>query len=684
MFFDLISRNSRRSRKENGLFFASLLISVIAFYIILSMSQQDVIKFLMKMESDAISRLLRMIPLFYGMTLLILFFLIYFASKYQLERRRHEFGVYLMLGMRRSRLFFLLLGEDIRNSAFVLAIGLPAAVLLSELISLVTARLTGLGIIGHRLNISLTAILWTAIGFALIKLAAFMILSGRIAGEEIGSLLTEAPDGTKKQLPSAVYALALLAGAALLAAAYTMAICGFSWNNVAHMGITLLSGFLGTLLFFFGLRSFLGLLAGRAGREKKLHTFTFRQLQENVIHRSHALAISSLLILAALCCFSTGVAVALVYGDSEQHVLDYTFPCPDNPSVIREQLSAAGFSDTFGSLFEMKVGHIIPAEENTPRFSMDAVLKALEGLPESEGRDVLLNNFSDGYTPRLIALSGYNQLLAAAGLPEITLSGNVAAVYMDTDFTGNNRLVLFNGILDGRPEIRIAGEAFWLTGNVNTTNLVVDRSITLALALIVPDEVFERMTDGNYAVYLNAVLSPDRLKGQSLLGAVSETNDRLTRTGIPYESYLQNIGRQLFYVVSVSYITIYLAIIFLIVANTVLGVQFLTQQQKNRRRYKTLIRLGAPCETLCCSAAKQIRWFFGIPVAVAAVSSLFGVRSLLSGLLPSRSQPYISSLMWLSLAMILLLLIVEYIYMAAVKKLSCRYLLTLMVPEREA
>ena len=34
--------------------------------------------------------------------------------------------------------------------------------------------------------------------------------------------------------------------------------------------------------------------------------------------------------------------------------------------------------------------------------------RQLEGLPESEGRDVLLNNFSDGYTPRLIALSGYN------------------------------------------------------------------------------------------------------------------------------------------------------------------------------------------------------------------------------------------------------------------------------------
>lgn len=107
---------------------------------------------------------------------------------------------------------------------------------------------------------------------------------------------------------------------------------------------------------------------------------------------------------------------------------------------------------------------------------------------------------------------------------------------MDTDFTGNNRLVLFNGILDRRPEIRIAGEAFWLTGNVNTTNLVVDRSITLALALIVPDEVFERMTDGNYAVYLNAVLSPDRLKGQSYLGRFPKPTTGLPAPAFPMKA----------------------------------------------------------------------------------------------------------------------------------------------------
>ena len=149
MFFNLITRNSRRSRKENGMFFATLLIAIIAFYIILSLSRQDVMLFLQEMESDAVNRLLGMIPVFYVMTLIILFFLIYFASKFQLERRRHEIGMYLMMGMTRNRLFVLLLAEDIRSSIIALLIGLPAAVLLSEIISLVTARLVGLGIIGH-------------------------------------------------------------------------------------------------------------------------------------------------------------------------------------------------------------------------------------------------------------------------------------------------------------------------------------------------------------------------------------------------------------------------------------------------------------------------------------------------------------------------------------------------------
>jgi len=35
MFYDYIRRNSRKTRKENGIYFTSLIVSIIAFYVIL-------------------------------------------------------------------------------------------------------------------------------------------------------------------------------------------------------------------------------------------------------------------------------------------------------------------------------------------------------------------------------------------------------------------------------------------------------------------------------------------------------------------------------------------------------------------------------------------------------------------------------------------------------------------------
>ena len=242
MFSELVKRNSRRSRRENGLFFTSLLIAIIAFYIILSLSHQDVMVFLQRMESNAVNRLLTLVPVLYGLTLFILFFLVYYANRFQLARRRHEFGVYLMLGMQRRKLFGMLLAEDLRSSLIALAIGLPAALLISEVISLVTARLVGLGIVGHRFALSLPAIGWTAVGFLAIKLLASLILSGKIVREEIGALLTETPEGTKKQRPAVVYAAALVLGIALLAGAYTFAIRGYAWSGLRYMAGTLTLG----------------------------------------------------------------------------------------------------------------------------------------------------------------------------------------------------------------------------------------------------------------------------------------------------------------------------------------------------------------------------------------------------------------------------------------------------------
>lgn len=694
MFSNLILRNSRRNRKENGLFFSSLVISIVAFYIILSLSKQDVMIFLAKMESDAVSRLLLMIPVFYVMTLGILFFLSYFACKYQLERRGKEFGVYLMMGMRRSKLFIMLLAEDLLSSILALVIGLPVAVLLSELISLVTAKLVGMGIIGHQFTFSLSAVCFTVAGFLAIKLTAFLILSGKISRQEIGTLLAHSSGNEKKQKRAFVYGICTVLGVIMLAAAYTMAIQGIAWYAADMMLLTMLLGLLGTILLFYGMRAVIALLVKAGKANRKLHVFSFRQIQENVIHQSTSMAISSLLILAALCCFGAGIGIASTSKQAGNHVLDYTFQGynTENPQDalphLKTVLKENNLESQFSQLFEMRIGYVQTTKDYDNVFQMDSVMESLRNLTESEDRDILLNELSYADYPHLISLSDYNDLLKAAGKPTLTLAENEAAVYQDTEFTNASGMAMLNKIISSHPETILDGNPVYLTGDIQSVDLVTDRSITLSFALILPDEQFLQYTNGDYEVYINGIMSRDAARAGSLMNAISDMNARLDGIGlqdmgIEYESYLQNIGRQLFYMVAASYITIYLAIIFLVVANTIMGVQFLMNQQKTGRRYQTLVHLGATYKDICLSARKQISWFIGLPVFVAAISSIFGVKALFTGLLSSGLQGTQREMLVVSAAMIFLLCVVEYIYMTVIKRSSDRYLLTLMQPQRE-
>ncbi len=109
--------------------------------------------------------------------------------------------------------------------------------------------------------------------------------------------------------------------------------------------------------------------------------------------------------------------------------------------------------------------------------------------------------------PYLICLSDYNRLLELSGKPVIKLSEDEAAVYIGSDFTTVNRTAMLNGILTEHPETELVGSPIHLTGEVQSVNLVADRSITLSFALILPDEAFLYHTQGMYDTYVNAVLN---------------------------------------------------------------------------------------------------------------------------------------------------------------------------------
>ncbi|ABW18528.1 ABC transporter permease [Alkaliphilus oremlandii] len=627
MFFDFIKRNSSKTRKENGIYFLSLIISIVAFYVILSLGDQDVMMYLKTIESQAVGKLMALIPLLYTVSIFFVFFLVYFANRYQLQLRSKEFGMYLMMGMKRSKLFAMILGETLWNSFISLAIGIPISIFLTQIISLVTSRIIGMGIIGYNFRISWIGLGLTLLGFLIVQLGAMMILSMSISKKEPYDLIHDEKEEVQSIVSSKKGWVHLILGTILILVAYGLGIRFLRGIDFSVVAAILLTGIMGTFLFFKGVSSFISRVIRRKSHTSTgLYTFTARQIQENVLHNSSSIAISSLLILMSMMSFAYGIAtITSIHGEGERSV-DFTFEGEEKEII--SVLESDEMKPYIESYFPMKMGNLYHSEGETNTFSWAAVVEQASKEKDSVEKENLMRDLSYDDSPYLISVSSYNHILQSIGKEPVLLEENQMAMYSSSRFPYNHELL--RKILKEKPSVTVNEETYELTKKLYTTNLVADRSITIMYGLIVPDALFNEVVEREGRTdRWNMILEDDFIKEEGLMQSINKMDQLLNPTGLHYESYLASMGRQLFYVVAGSYTTIYLGLMFLIIANTVLGLKFLMQQRTTRHRYSTLLMLGASVKELCLSARKQIVLYFTLVIAVALISSIFGIWSLM-------------------------------------------------------
>ena len=697
MFYSLIKRNSRANRKENSIYFVSMIIAIIAFYVILSLENMDVIRFIKDMESDAVHKLLSLVPALYVFSLCVIFFLVFFTTRYQMERRNHELGMYLMMGMKRSRLFFMLIAEDLVNTLLSLLIGIPMAVLFSEITSLAVARVVGIGILGHKFTISMTGILWTVGGLLLVKLVTLVILSGKTVQKEPQDLMKNSTVGREKQQRKTVSFSCLIAGIILLIAAYGV---GIFARDFTLMSLNLLLGLLicgttGTFLFFQGLYPLFNLMMKKQKGKPGLGSFTLRQLQESVFLKNGSLATISLLALISFCCMAFGISSALT--EKPVHHMDYTFHGEEEK--VKKTLEKSGVMEKFQAFYPMHTSNLDTdlmvsgeLEKGFYKLDYENILRALKAEKDSEGKENVLYDFEEnGYlsVPHILCVSDYNAMLKAAGESEIPLKENEMMLYANPEFTGGDKDKILKKILQEDLQIYLNGEPYTLRRELAEYDIVTDSAITLAYALVLPDDLFwEAASKSSVSTYWNGVLKESVVRKQGLIQAISEINQKLNQTefgnqtDLVYESYVENIGRHLFYIIAESYTTLYLGVIFLVIANTALGTQYLMYQRKTGKRYQTITALGCSYEELSRSGRTQIRWYFLLPVLVACVSAVFGIFSFTEGLLSSYFEMQKNHIIFVGILVIFVICVVEYLYMMAVMRTSDRTIRELMKRKR--
>lgn len=116
---------------------------------------------------------------------------------------------------------------------------------------------------------------------------------------------------------------------------------------------------------------------------------------------------------------------------------------------------------------------------------------------------------------------------------------------------------------NGKVLISIDGLPITLIPFVPMKGLTADENVKIITALIVSDEVYsEYVNPDTVTVYHNFCIPSETVEADGLMVSIMEARDLLKPSGLYCESYLDNFGRQLFYVISGSYTTLYMGFMF--------------------------------------------------------------------------------------------------------------------------
>lgn len=350
MFSKLAWKNVRRSVKDYGVWFLTIIFGVCLFYVFNALENQSVLRFLAQNPKvnivEAIQRLIGMLSVFVWV---VLAFLILYASGFLIRRRKSELGTYLLLGMERWQVARLLLAETVCIGILALAAGLVLGVVAAWGLSAFTAGLFAVPMTYFTFSVSLPALAKTALAFAAIFLLVMVYHAFAVSRCKLIDLMqANRVNQTFRQRSLGASVALFLAGIILLVIAYAMLLTRGLLRVDSLFWVMIGLGSLGTLLFFRSLSGFLlRICKGSKGLYyKKLNLFVLRQFNAriNTTYRSMTVICLMLLLALGITASSVGLNNTVEQMTNERYPRDMqlTFwneagdPEPDLAAILKE------------------------------------------------------------------------------------------------------------------------------------------------------------------------------------------------------------------------------------------------------------------------------------------------------------------------------------------------------------
>lgn len=630
MYFKLALHNVKKSFKDYMIYFLTLAFSVCLFYSFNSFQSQQAVLEMSELQYEIVDTIQVLMNMLSVIVAIILGFLIIYANNFLIKRRKKELGLYTLLGMQKRLISRILVYETFIIGLLSLLAGLIAGLLLSQLLTVATANLFEV-VLNYHFVFSMEATTLTIFAFAIIFIIIMAFNTISLNRYKLIDLLSADKKNESLKIKNIYVSIFLfIASIALLGFTYWYALDG-KFEALMRLDIIAPAGILGTLLFFMSLSGFLLKFVQSSKKlyYRKLNIFVLRQINASINSNFISMSIVCIMLLFSIGALSTGTSLNRTINQTIQLTTpyDYTYvsnyrdgdTAQDLSNIVTDlnintkQLTEASFVHDYDS--------DIPLEYFKPYFT-----------------GIAANDIVAKESFEVIPLSEFNRLREVFGLEQISLKENEAYMFTSNELVKDSVMqILSNDVsfpLYGN-EVQIINKDFDYL-NLGTT---FDNS-TAMLAVVVADNLIPEGTslhamywnvqfqDGvdplafwedmqaNIEHYAASISNPDGsfMEGKTVYNIAGSTCAQIVKENSKGLS------------VVMTYIGMYLGIVFLIASAVILALQQLSQASDNRQRYQILKKIGAEKKMISQSIFMQLSIYFFMPLLLGIIHSVVGIQ----------------------------------------------------------
>lgn len=650
MLFKLSWNNMKKSIKDYAIYFLTLVLGVAIFYMFNSIDSQQAMLQVSQSQREIIKMMISMLGFVSVFVAVILGLLIVYANNFLINRRKKEFGIYMTLGMGRRQISKIILMETIFVGIISLVIGIVVGVFASQFMSVLVAKMFEADMSEFQFVFSSDACIKTCLYFAVMYVLVMIFNTFTVSKYKLINLLNAQKKNEKVKIknPFLCILVFIVAGAMLSYAYWKVTGDASSLNTADKMLPPILMGIVSTVAIFWSLSGFIIQIVQKMKNTylKGTNMFVLRQINNKINTMVASMSIICLMLFMTISILSSSLSLRNTMGRElvEMTPVDLNLYKTANLPEVEGKTTKEQIEDSKISIQETLKNNGLNMN----------VLKDIVEIPMYATNDLTWRVFfGDQYeeikaeypglrydmAEDIVKISDYNKLARLYGISEYDLNDN--EYIMLCNFASQEKIR--NRVLeDGNNPLMIAGKKYNTKYNECKDGFVVmSTSHTNTGIILVPDNC-QLTEDMKVRYFLASNYNANTNEEKQEIEKIFASSDsgfiqNLASNGLDIDGMTKiSITESSVGIATIiTFIAIYLGIIFLIASSAILALKQLTDSSDNKQRYTILRKIGCDESMINKALFRQIGIFFGVPLILAVIHSIFGIQfaiTLMSGL----------------------------------------------------